>query len=39
MKDESQMSRVDLTQEKDKAEFAFMKGNVEDDEFTALEWE
>lgn len=39
MLDESKMSRVDLSSAKDKEDFAFMKGNVEDDEFTALEWE
>ncbi len=39
LNDESKMSRADLSREQDKAEFAFMKGNLEDDEFTALEWE
>jgi hypothetical protein len=33
------MSRVDLSTKNDQDSFAFMKGNVEDDEFTALEWE
>ena len=36
MKDESKMTRVDLSEAKDREEFAFMKEN---DEFTALEWE
>ena len=31
------MSRVDLSQERDRADFAFMREN--NDEFTALEWE
>jgi len=33
------MSRVDFSSSKDKEDFAFMKKGLEDDEFTALEWE
>lgn len=36
MMDESKMSRVDLSSQKDKEQFAFLKDG---DEFTALEWE
>lgn len=39
LNDESKMSRVDFSQAKDSEEFAFMKSNALDDEFTALEWE
>jgi hypothetical protein len=34
--DESKMTRVDLSQDRDREDFAFMK---DQDEFTALEWE
>ena len=36
LNDESKTSRVDFSQDKDRADFAFMR---EHDEFTALEWE
>ncbi len=37
MMDESKMSRVDLSSQRDKEQFAFLKEGG--DEFTALEWE